>query len=139
MEHNAVSVSSSLVAFSVRISPVTARVAGIQWRFKSFRCPSVSPDDGEDSSQKYLGSSKFFLSVFLQRRALIKKQGFLELKRIDRISVGKEDTGDKLREKFWLRPVVRLDSVVGSAPARRAGSSSSNADPGENFSFLCSV
>ena len=58
-------------------------------------------------------------------------------------STGQEGTGDQLREKFWLSPVVSLGSIVGSAPACRARDPGSNPGQGENFSLkftnLCFV
>ena len=44
-----------------------------------------------------------------------------------------EGSGDHLREKLWVVPVVRLGGSVGSAPACRAGDPGSNPGPDENF------
>ena len=53
----------------------------------------------------------------------------------DGSSAGQEATGDQLREKFCLDPVVRLCGAFGSAPASTAGDLGSNPNPGENFSL----
>ena len=44
-----------------------------------------------------------------------------------------EGKGDPIREEFLLGPVDHLGSLVVIVPARRAGDSGSNLDPGENF------
>ena len=46
--------------------------------------------------------------------------------RTDGKSAGPEGSGDKLREKFWLGPVIRLDGAVGSTLMRRTGDRGSN-------------
>ena len=41
----------------------------------------------------------------------------------------------RLRDKFWLGPVVRLDGTVGRAPVRRPGDSGSNPGSDDNVSL----
>ena len=50
--------------------------------------------------------------------------------RTDGIRAGPEDSEDLLREKFWLRPMIRLGGAVGSAPVRGGGDPASNPGPG---------
>ena len=56
--------------------------------------------------------------------------------RADSTSAGAGGSGDKLREKFLLGPVIRLGGAVRSTPARRGGATDSNPGSGKSFLLL---
>ena len=59
--------------------------------------------------------------------------------RTDGTSAGPEVTGDQLREKVWLGPMLRLDGAVGKASTLRAGDSASDPGLGDNFSIKLTI